>query len=114
MENFNPYSTRSYAITFEVPFIDLGDPTYEKETVKLISDINASYKDWFEVLVQSCELLNRDIYNPLLIYYLVARVDVNAVDLSTLEVQWDEMKSKVQQAIVDYLTSRGIEFEIAD
>lgn len=103
---------KSIAIVFECPFIDLADPTYEEQGMKLIRDVNRSYIDSISILSQSIQLLDRGVRNAYLLYLMAARVDVNSIDPDLAADQWQNMVYDITNAITDYLDSRDTEYEV--
>lgn len=109
MENNSKYYLKSWHIGFEVPFLDLEDPTGLTE---LSNKVTNRYLDWFDC--QMVELTVKELknQNQLVLFSIVVKVDPNLADSSSLIDEWNKMKEDLEEICIDFLKTRNLIYKI--
>lgn len=110
-EERKSYGILSNAIAFEVPFIDFNSLNSDDYN-KLATDLTDSYLDWFEVLSNDIQLLERSPKNYIFLHSMVIRADYKSIGYYEVKSQWDELKIKMEKLLSNYLSSMNIEYKL--
>lgn len=101
------YNLKSIVVGYEVPLLDLDDPTGQDE---LISELNNSLTPIDEVVSSSLDTREMHTSNHLFLLQYVFKVNTGDMTTDQLKEHFDDLKLKFETAIENFLKAREILF----
>lgn len=108
MNKTDKYYLKAYHIGYEVPIYDLEDTEGQDD---LARGICSKYLDWFDVIEVEIKIHQLQNTNYLLLFNLVTKVDMNSVDIDTMNEDWKKMQTDISAEIEKYLESKNLIFK---
>lgn len=110
MEISERYKLRCWSVAFETPFLELEGT--EEAMDRMNEGITSSYWDWFEILSVDLKILQLPVGNQMLLFNLVVRIDLEAVNGETMEEEWKGMGDEIIAALRGFVESKDPEYMV--
>lgn len=115
---------KSFQIGFEVPFLNLEDPTGLKELAQKVTNCVAQFDSLdvgIDILKYPVVMDGDDIdlnikelpnTNSLMLFYIVARVDSLDTDKEHQEIEWNKMTENLISIVKEFLEFKKLIYRI--